>query len=105
MFHALDYILHYFLGSSKQVIIITDDKSLTQIFKSKVIPPSLWNCLDRILVFNIVIAQNRGRANYAADFLSRMKNDKTATKSLNLTGRIPVGEIEIDTEQKNLTSK
>ena len=41
-----------------------------------------------------------GRANYAADFLSRMENDKTATMSLKLTDRIPVREIEIDTEAK-----
>ena len=41
------------------------------------------------------------RANYAADFLSRMENDKTATMSLKLTDRIPVKEIEIDTEAQN----
>ena len=89
------------MGSSKQVIILTDNKSLTQFFQSKVIPPSLWNCLDRILAFNIVIAHIPGRANYAADFLSRMENDKTATMSLKLTDRIPVREIEIDTEAQN----
>ena len=84
-----------------QVIILTDNKSLTQFFQSKVIPPSLWNCLDRILAFNIVIAHIPGRANYAADFLSRMENDKSATMSLKLTDRIPVKEIEIDTEAQN----
>ena len=36
-----------------------------------------------------------------ADFLSRMENDKTATISLKLTDRIPVKEIETDTEAKN----
>ena len=30
-----------------------------------------------------------------------MENDKTATMSLKLTDRIPVKEIEIDTEAKN----
>ena len=97
LYCALDYIW----GSSKQVIIFTDNKSLTQFFQSKVIPPSLWNCLDRILAFNIVITHIPGRANYAADFLSGMENDKTATKSLKLTDRIPVREIEIDTEVQN----
>ena len=101
LYYALDYISHYILGSSKQVIILTDNKSLTQFFQSKVLPPSLWNCLDRILAFNIVIAHIPGRANYAADFLSRMENDKTATLSLKLTDRIPVREIEIDTEAQN----
>ena len=101
MYYALDYFSHYIWGSSKQVIILTDNKSLTKFFQSKVIPPSLWNCLDRILAFNIVIAHIPGRANYAADFLSRMENDKTATMSLKLTDRIPVKEIEIDTEAQN----
>ena len=101
LYYALDYFSHYIWGSSKQVIILTDNKSLTQFFQSKVIPPSLWNCLDRILAFNIVIAHIPGRANYAADFLSRMENDKSATVSLKLTDRIPVKEIEIDTEAQN----
>ena len=101
LYYALDYFSHYIWGSSKQVIILTDNKSLTQFFQSKVIQPSLWNCLDRILAFNIVIAHTPGRANYAADFLSRMENDKTATMSLKLTNRIPVKEIEIDTEAQN----
>ena len=101
LYYALDYFSHYIWGSSKQVIILTDNKSLTQFFQSKVIPPSPWNCLDRILAFNIVIAHIPGRANYAADFFSRMENDKTATMSLKLTDRIPVREIEIDTEAQS----
>ena len=44
LYYALDYFSHYIWGSSKQVIILTDNKSLTQFFPSKVIPPSLWNC-------------------------------------------------------------
>ena len=48
-----------------------------------------------------MIAQILGPANYAADFLSRMENDKTATRSLKLTDRIPVSDVEIDTEAKN----
>ena len=98
----MDYFSHYFWGSSKQVIILTDNKSLTQFVQSKVLTPSLWSCLDRILAFKTVIAHIPGRANYAADFLSRMENDKTATLSLKLTDRIPVREIEIDTEAQNL---
>ena len=57
--------------------------------------------LDRILAFNTVIAHIPGRANYAADFLSKMENNKTATLHLKLTERFPVKEIEIDTEAQN----
>ena len=42
-----------------------------------------------------------GQAIYAADFLSRMENDKSATLSLRLTDRISVREVEIDTEAQN----
>ena len=105
LYYALDYFSHYIWGSSKQVIILTDNKSLTQFFQSNVIPPSLWNCLDRILAFNIVIAHNPGRANYAADFLSRKQNDKTATMSLKLTDRIPVREKKLIQKHKTLMLK
>ena len=100
LYYALDYFSHYIWGSSKQVIKLTDNKSLTQFFQSRVIPPSLWNCLDRILAFNIVIAHIPGRDNFAADFVSRIENDETPM-SLKLTDRIPVREREIDTEAQN----
>ena len=91
---------HYIWGSSKQVIILTDNKSLTEFFQSKVIPPTLWNCFDRILAFNIVIGHIPGRANYAANFFSQMENGKTATSTLKLTDRISDREIEIDTKEQ-----
>ena len=101
LYYALDYFSHYIWVSSKQIIILTDNKSLTQFFQSKVTPPCPWNCLDRRVAFNIVIAHIPGRAKYAADFLSRIEIDKIATMSLKLTDRIPVREIEIDTEAQN----
>ena len=105
LYYAQHYSSHYIWGSSKQVIILTNNKSLTQFFQSKVIPPPLWNYLDILLGFNMVGRANYasyipGRANYAADFLSKMDNNKTATMSLKLTGRIPVREKEIDTRAK-----
>ena len=102
LYYALHYFSHYIWVSRKQVIVLTDNKSLTQFFQSKVIPPLLWNCLERILDFNIVIVHIHERANYAADFHSIMENDKTATMPLKLSDRIPVKEIEIDTEAQNL---
>ena len=89
------------MGIKQTSNYLTDNRSLTQFFQSKVIPPSLCNCLDRILAFNIVFAHIPGRANYAADFLSRMENDKTAKMFFKLTDRIPVTEIEIDIEPQN----
>ena len=82
------------------MLILTDNRSLTQFFQAKSIPPSLWNFLDRVLCFNIVIVHIPGKANYAADFLSRMRTDPAATLSLKLTDNIPVREIQIESEAK-----
>ena len=100
LYFALDTFAHYLWESTKPVIILTDNKSLTRFFQSKTVPPSLWNCLDRVLSFNLTIAHIIGRANYAADFLSRIETDKSSHSELKLTDKIPVREIEIETEAK-----
>ena len=51
--------------------------------------------------FNLVIAHIPGRANYAADFLSRVQTDPSQTIQLKLSDRIPVKEIEIETVAKS----
>ena len=72
LYFALDHFSHFIWGSSKPLIILTDNRSLTQFFQAKTIPPSVWNFLDRVMAFNIIIAHILGKANYAADFFSRM---------------------------------
>ena len=100
LYFALDHFSHFIWGTEKPVIVLTDNKSLTQFFQAKTIPPSLWNCLDRLLSYNLVIAHIPGRANYAADFLSRVQSDLSTTIELKLTDRIPVREIEVQTIAK-----
>ena len=100
LYFALDHFAHFIWGASKPVIVLTDNRSLTSFFQSKSIPPSVWNFLDRVLAFNIVIAHIPGKANYAADFLSRMQTDPNASLSLRLTDKIPVREIHIDSTAK-----
>ena len=56
--------------------------------------------MDRVTAFNIIIAHIPGKANYAADFLSRMQTDPSASLSLKLIDKIPVQEIQIDTTAK-----
>ena len=100
LYFVLDLFSHFIWGSSKPVIILTDNRSLTQFFQAKTIPPSVWNFLDRVMAFNIIIAHIPGKANYAADFLSRMQTDPSASLSLKLMDKIPVREIQIDTTAK-----
>ena len=60
LYFALDTFAHYLWESSKPVIILTDKKSRTRFFQSKRVPPSLWNCLDGVLSFNLTIADIPG---------------------------------------------
>ena len=43
---------HTFWGAIKPVIIMTDSKSVTRLFQTKMIPPPLWNACDFVLQFN-----------------------------------------------------
>ena len=98
LYFALDHFAHFLWGASKQILVLTDNRSLTQFFQSKSIHPSLWNCLDRVLSFNTLIAHIPGKANSAADFLSRMQTDPSLSLSIKLTDRVPIREIEVETE-------
>ena len=101
LYFALDHFAHFIWGATKPVLVLTDNRSLTQFFQSKSIHPSLWNCLDRVLSFNILLAHIPGKANSAADFLSRMQTDPNLTLQIKLTDHVPVREIEIETEAKS----
>ena len=75
---------------------------MTHFFQSKSIHPSLWNCLDRVLSFNILLAHFPGKAKSAADFLSRMPTDPNLTLQIKLTDHVLVRELKIETEAKAL---
>ena len=89
-----------FGGATTLVLVLTDTRSLTQFFQSKSIYSTLWNCLDRVLSFNILLAQIPGKANSAADFLLGMQTDPNLTLQIKLTDHVPIREIEIETEAK-----
>ena len=101
LYYALDEFLHYIWSSTQPVIVLTDNISLTHFFQSKTIPPSIWNFLDRVLSFNIVIAHIPGRANYAAGFLSRVQTEKSASLTLKHVNKIPAKEIQVESEAKS----
>ena len=56
--------------------------------------------MDRVIAYNIVLAHIPGRANAAADFLSRMQTDPTQSLELLLHESIPMKEIELDMKAK-----
>ena len=56
LYFALEYFCHFSWGAEKPVIILTDNKSLTSFFRSKSLHPALWNFMDRVIAYNIVLA-------------------------------------------------
>ena len=65
---------HIFWGATKPVIILTDSKSVTRFFQTKMIPPPLWNACDFVQQFNFTIAHIPGKMNTAADFFISFRN-------------------------------
>ena len=100
LYFALEYFSHFIWGAEKPVIILTDNESLTSFFRSKSLHPALWNFMDRVIAYNMVLAHIPSRANAAADFLSRMQTDPTQSLELQLHESIPMKEIEIDMKAK-----
>ena len=56
--------------------------------------------MDRVIAYIIVLAHIRGRANAAADFLSRMRTDPTQSLELQFHESIPMKLSEIDMKGK-----
>ena len=59
---------HIFCGATKPVFIMTDSKSVTRFFQTKMILPPLWNTRNYVLQFNFTIAHIAGKMNAAAHF-------------------------------------
>ena len=73
IFFAFKELGHIFWETPQPVIILTDNKSVTRFFQTKIIPPTLWNACDYVIQFNFTIAHIPGKNNTAADYLSRLE--------------------------------
>ena len=67
-FFAFKEIGHLFWGIPKPVIILTDNKSVTSFFRTKIFPPTLWIVCDYVIQFNFTIAHISRKNNTAADY-------------------------------------
>ena len=56
--------------------------------------------MDRVIAYNIVLAHIPGKANAAADFLSRMQTDPNESLELQLVDSIPMKQLEINMKAK-----
>ena len=56
----------------KPVLILNDNRSVTRFRQTKKIPTALRNALNHVLSFHTILGHIPGKANLAADYLSRI---------------------------------
>ena len=84
---------------------MTDSKSVTRFFQTKMIPPPLWNACDFLLQFNFTIAHIPGKMNTAADFLTRLEMDTNEKTILKIREDIPTKAIEVNIESTGIAQE
>ena len=77
-------------------MVLTDNKSLTRFFQAKTIPSSLWTCVDHVLNFNFLLGHIPGKANAAADYLSRIHIQPHTKLELKFNSKIPVADVHLN---------
>ena len=96
---------HIFWGAPKPVIILTDNKAVTRLFQTKIIPPALWNACDYVIQFNFVIAHIPGAQNAAADYLSRLEADPKYKLVMKIREDVQTLPIEINVQSAGVTQE
>ena len=96
---------HIFWAATKPVIIMTDSKSVTRFFQTKMIPPPLWDACDFVLQINFTIAHIPVKMNTAADFLSRLEMDPNEKIILRIREDIPTKPIEVNIESTGIAQE
>ena len=84
---------------------MTDSKSVTRFFPTKMIPPPLWNACDFVLQFNFTMAHIPGKMNTAADFLSRLEMDPNEKVILKIREDIPTKPYEVNIESTGIAQE
>ena len=101
VYYAFDTFAHILWGATdKKILVLTDNKSLARFFHSKTMPAPLWNFLDQLMSFRFILGHIPGRANAAADFLSRLQINPNDKMTLQMKASIPTYEIEMDVDAK-----
>ena len=96
---------HILWGATKPVIIMTDTKSVTRFFQTKMIPPPLLSACDFVLHFSFAFAHIPGKKNTAADFLSRLEMDRNEKIVLKIREDIPTKPIEVNIESTGIAQE
>ena len=105
IYMAFKEIGHIFCGATKPVIIMTDSKSVTRFFQTKMIPPPLWNACDFVLQCNFTIAHIPGKKNTAADFLSQLEIDPNEKIILKIREDFSIKPIDVNIESTGIAQE
>ena len=105
IYYAFKEFGHIFWGTPKPVIILTDNKSVTRFFQTKIIQPTLWNACDFVIQFNFTIAHIPGKNNTAADYLSRMEMDPTEKLVLKIRADVETQPIEVNVPSAGMSEE
>ena len=97
---ALQQFSHFIWGAEKPRIVLTDKKNFSSFFQSKSLHPTVWNFIDRVIAYTIVLAHIPRKVKAAAYFLSRMQTGPNESLKLQLVGSIPIKQMEIDLKPK-----
>ena len=87
------------------MIILTDNKSVTQFLQTKIIPPSLWNACDYVIQFNFTIARIIGKNNTAANYLSRLEISPKEKPILRIREDNQTTPIELHVQSAGVTEE
>ena len=105
IYKAFEEFGHIIWGATKPVIIMTDNKSVTRFFQTKMITPPLWNACDFVLQFNFTMAHIPGKMNTAADFLSSLEMDPNEKVNLKIREDIPTKPIEVNIDSTGIAQE
>ena len=105
IFFAFKEFGHIFWGTPKSVIILTDNKSVTLFFQTKIIPPTMWNACDYVMQLNSTIAHIPGKNNTAADYLSRLEISPKGKLLLRIREDISTTPIELNVQSAGVTEE
>ena len=87
------------------MIFLTDNKSVTRFFQTKIILPPLWNACDFVIQFNFIIAHIPGKNNTAADYMSRMEMDPTEKLVLKIREDVETRPIEVNVQSAGVSEE
>ena len=105
VYYAFKEFGHIFWGTSQPITILTDNKSETMFFQTKIIPLTLWNTCDYVMKFNFVIAHIPGKNNPAADYLSQMEVDPKDKLILKIREDVETRPMDVNVQSAGVSEE